>query len=200
MKKHDERLTDTPYETEIKLLGLDFAVLREKLKDSVAKCLGSLFERNEVYDDAEGSFKARGILVRLRTAGELSTLTLKRPADSQAESGMKVREEHETQVDNPDAVRALLHSTGLRVALRYEKIRETWVMQDVHILLDIMPFADVVEIEGDTEKVEAVIQVLQLGNAERSAASYHELQRQFRKQFGMPAGDDFTFADFNRRI
>jgi adenylate cyclase class 2 len=199
-KKADGSPLHTPYETEIKLLGVDFDELRERLKHVGGTCLGSVFEGNEVYDDAEGSFKAQGLLIRLRRAGDELTLTVKKDLAHKSEPGMKVREEHESRLDKPDAVRALLSAMGLQIALRYEKIRETWIMGGVQVLLDTMPFADVVEIEGHAKDVEAAITILGLSQAERSTLSYHELQRQFRQKFGMPGGDDFSFADFNPKL
>lgn len=184
-------------EIERKYLHINLQSLRQKLVDNGAHCLGAHFESNWVYDSAEGGLVGGGQLLRLRTQQchdkTRHLLTLKLPAIH--DGGFKVREERETEVADGAVMRGILEGLGYRVAARYEKIREPWRMDLVEIELDILPFDQVVELEGRAEDIESVERRLNLDNAEISTKSYHELHQEWLRQNHKPAQLSFVFDE-----
>lgn len=184
-------------EIERKYLHIDLQSVRQKLVDCGAHCLGAHFEGNWVYDTAEGGLMGGGQLLRLRTQQWRDKtrylLTLKLPVTHSG--GFKVREERETEVANGADMRSILEGLGYRVAARYEKIREPWRMDTVEVELDILPFAEVVELEGRAQDIESVERRLNLDNAEISTKSYHELHQEWLRQNHKPAQLSFVFDE-----
>ena len=184
-------------EIERKYLHIDLQSLRQKLVDCGAHCLGAHFESNRVYDTAEGGLVGGGQLLRLRTQQwrdkTRHLLTLKLPATHNG--GFKMREERETEVADGAVMHSILEGLGYRVAARYEKIREPWHMDTVEVELDILPFAEVVELEGRAQDIESVERRLNLDNAEISTKSYHELHQEWLRQNHKPAQLSFVFDE-----
>lgn len=183
-----------PLETELKVLDVDLDAVRRSLHQAGGERQGRVFEANEVFDDAAGTLRAGGILLRLRreSAAPGGLLTLKLPAPGPA--GLKTREERETRVQDPDALRAVLEGLGYRVLLRYEKVRETWDLAGCHVCLDHLPFGDFVELEGEPAAIAAVRSRLGLAGHPASDRNYHALFREHLEQRGLPAQDSFVFA------
>lgn len=187
-------------EVERKYLHVNLQSLRQKLVDNGAHCLGAHFESNWVYDTAEGGLMGGGQLLRLRTQQwrdkTRHLLTLKLPVTHSG--GFKVREERETEVANGAEMRSILEGLDYRVAARYEKIREPWRMDIVEVELDILPFAEVVELEGRAQDIESVERRLNLDNAEISIKSYHELHQEWLRQNNKPKQLSFVFDEAQR--
>ena len=162
-------------EIERKYLRVNLKNLRQKLEENGARCLGAHFESNWVFDTAAGELAAEGRLLRLRSQEwrekTRHLLTLKLP--SAAQGSFKVREERETEVADGAVLRGILEGLGYIVAARYEKVREPWLMNLVEVELDVLPFAEVVELEGRAEDITTVQRRLDLDNAEISTKSYH---------------------------
>jgi len=180
-------------EMERKYLDVDHAALRARLKALGAEFLGRWFEANAVYDDSDRSLKAAGTLLRLREKQGRHVLTLKRRPDSASPEGVKVYEEHETEVADGGALRALLAGLGYAPAFAYEKVREKWRLEGCEICLDALPFGDFLEIEGDEAGIEACARALKLPPDKASAATYHELNRRRRESAGLPPEESFVF-------
>ena len=182
-------------EIERKYLHVALQPLRQKLIDNGAHCLGAHFESNWVYDDAGGTLCESGRLLRLRSQEwpdkTLHLLTLKLPV---AEMGsFKKREERETQVADGQAMRSILAGLGYGVIARYEKIREPWRMGLVEVELDVLPFGEIVELEGPEADIVSVQTRLLLDNAETSTKSYHELHQQWLQQHNKQLKFSFVF-------
>ena len=62
---------------------------------------------------------------------------------------MKSREERETAVEDPEAVRAILARLGYRPLFRYQKYRESWTHRGQEVEVDETPIGVFLEIEGD---------------------------------------------------
>lgn len=185
-----------PIEREIKIVGADFDALRRTLQASGADFQRRVFERNELFDDAAGSLRASGRLLRLRRDGR-ALLTYKEPAPGEP-GGAKVRREVQTLVDDPDAVRGILAGLGLEPALAYEKFRETWRLGHSDICLDWLPFGRFVELEGPADELETLPARLGLDGLEQSGASYHDLNDRARLAAGLPPGGGFAFEPAER--
>lgn len=134
-------------EREIKFPSDDLAKLRERLTELEAERVGPAgFEDNWIMD-RNNELIAGGKILRLRTDGARSHLTLKGPMHM--EGKLKVREEREIVVENAEEARALFEGLGYSVVRRYQKVREEWQLGGVTIALDHTPIGDFAEFEGD---------------------------------------------------
>lgn len=178
-------------EIELKFLNADHAALRRRLAELGAEAHGSHFEANTVFDDAEGSLKARGLLLRLRQAAGRFLLTAKTPLH--APGIAKTYAEDETEVADGQAMADILAALGYRPSLRYEKVRETWTCMGCEVCLDTLPFGCFAEIEGDEKGILACATALGLSLDDSSRDTYHELNRRWREANGLQPDASFVF-------
>lgn len=139
-------MDEIPKERELKFADIDHGKVRERLMALEAECQGSsALEDNWIFD-RDGQVMGNGGLLRLRLDRRGARLTFKGPATF--EGKIKIRTEHETGVENIDAIRAILESLGFGVVRRYQKYREEWHLGSIVICLDHTPIGDFVELEG----------------------------------------------------
>jgi len=154
--------------------------VRERLRQAGAECLGAVLEDNRILDRTDGSLRASGCGLRVRTAVPVdggsarSTITFKGPIGV---SAYKSREELEIGVDDGDTAARMLTALGFTQILRYEKRRESWRLGEARIELDEPPHIGLfVEIEADTEDaIRAIQNRLGLADAGHVRASYVRL-------------------------
>lgn len=187
-------------EVERKYLDADFARLRERLVAQGARSEGVHFECNILFDKEGELFDSRRLL-RLRSrrwAGHADhVLTLKLPpvaARHAAEDGFKIREERECLVADRQTMQGILEGLGYLPAARYEKFRESWHLNGVHVDMDILPFCQVVELEGEAEHILTIEVLLELDKLPTSADSYHVLHQRWRAEQGLPPERSFVFS------
>lgn len=146
MKKRNE------VERELKFPGVELERLRSRLQELEAERLhGGTFEENWVLD-RDGALEKENCLLRLRKDNHGAFLTYKGPATFEGKT--KLRAEHETEVSDSTATRALFESLGFKVVKIYQKVREAWQLGGVTISLDHTPIGDFAEFEGEgSEKV-----------------------------------------------
>lgn len=128
------------------------------------------FEDNVLFDDERHGLRAGGKLLRLRRAEGAAVLTFKAP--SQGVPGIKTREEIESRVEDPDALRAILEGVGLRPVFRYQKYREAYAWRDAEIVLDETPLGTYLEIEGPSATIQAAADGLGYQPADYISESY----------------------------
>ncbi|HSD48476.1 MAG TPA: class IV adenylate cyclase, partial [Actinomycetota bacterium] len=145
------------------------------------------FEDNIVYDDDHGHLVRDGKLLRLRRWGDESTLTYK--AKVAGEHRHKVREEHETVVDRPDAVERMLAGLGFRPVYRYQKFRTMYGLPELHACLDETPLGCFVELEGSPEAIDQAAERLGFCRDRYVLETYRELQERQARERGEEAGD-----------
>jgi adenylate cyclase class 2 len=155
------------------------------------------FESNTVYD-RDGELAAWGRLLRLRRA-LTSTLTFKEPLPGPKTGGVKSRVEHETRVEDPAAMDAILCGLGYAPQLCYEKFRAVWELPRGLVCLDILPFGHFLEIEASPEDIPGLAMALGLRPAEAMDKSYHDLHQSWRRQNGLDASRNFVFGEDVRR-
>ena len=134
-------------EIETKFALETFGPVREALLRAGARRQDRVFEENLVLDTTDRALRQRGLLLRLRRDAR-GRITLKLPAEPSEETGLKVRQEFETEIADLDVLETILGHLGFYPALRYEKLRETWLLGETHICLDLLPFGRYLEIEG----------------------------------------------------
>lgn len=175
-------MRDGPRETEAKFRVADRPALEARLAALGAGPGDREDEVNLLLDDDDGTLRARGCAMRIRTVGGVGLLTYKGPASF--DGGVKGRLELESGVDAPANVQALLEVLGFRPRFRYDKRRTPWRFADPArplVVVDETPLGLFAEIEGEAVAVRAL--ATELGVAEESflRASYFGLWQAARE-------------------
>lgn len=149
-----------PIETEIKLRVETPAKARSLLRRHGFKIVKPrVFEQNRVLDDAKGSMRRRGMLLRLRRAGDKITCTFKGVENN---GRHKSREEREFHADNLDECTAVFTALGFTEKFRYEKYRTEFARHDEpgNVTLDETPIGTLMELEGPSRWIDATAKEL----------------------------------------
>jgi adenylate cyclase class 2 len=138
----------TPIETEIKLRVESAPKARALLRrHAFAVTALRVFERNLVLDNEQATLRESGMLLRLRSAGSVTTCTFKGPVTT---TRLKSREEIEFRASDIESCIALFEALGFREAFRYEKYRAEFARagEPGHVTLDETPIGVFMELEG----------------------------------------------------
>lgn len=156
-------------EIEVKILGIDPEVIRQKMTTLGAKQTFKGELDAIYYDDISGKIKAAGDLLRLRKEGEKRVLTVKKHPGSDQDK-VKQLDEYEIKVSNFETTRLMLTALGYQETMRIRKTREEYSLEHAKVVIDkyherlehIPPF---IEIEAQEE--EKLFEVVaQLGYSE----------------------------------
>ena len=149
---------DMNSEIEAKFVNVDHDDVRMKLKLAGATCIHPmrLMRRSVFHNDLMVSKNA---YTRVRDEGDKVTITYKQFDDAGSIHGVR---EIETTVGDFEIAVAILEQAGLSKDTYQETKRETWMLDDVEIVLDQWPWVDsYIEIEGPSEEhVKSVAGVL----------------------------------------
>jgi len=180
-------------ETEVKIYLHDLEPIRQQLEAWGATLTHErIFERNVRYDNSDGQLTQRGIVLRLREDNAVR-LTYKAPGNTVR--GIVTRDELELELSDFDTMEMILEKLGYRPYMVYEKYRTTYELNGAEIMLDELPYGNFVEIEGDVDLIEEILEQGGLQEVERREHSYtklfefvqHHLELNFR---------DLTFENF----
>jgi adenylate cyclase class 2 len=158
-------------EKKYRLTNKQYESVRTRLPEIGAKLQGEEFEENTVYE-GKGLSVGRSVL-RLRRVGDGAILTYKKRLP--ISSSVKHQREDETEVDDPEALNAILAALGFTPALVYEKRRATWLLGRTEIVIDELPFGLFMEIEGDERDIRAVETKLAVKNLKAENLTYPQL-------------------------
>jgi adenylate cyclase class 2 len=131
------------------------------------------FEDNVLFDDAAGRMAADGCLLRLRVTPWANTVTYKGPRE--VVDGIKRRDELETRVEDPEALRAILARMGLAPVFRYQKYREVFEWEEVEIVVDETPIGFFMEVEGPVDGIHRAAEAMGFGPESYVAETYADL-------------------------
>lgn len=187
-----------PLECELKYIGVDLDVLDRKLQVVNAKFCGRYFESNLVYDKPGRVLKESGVLLRLREKAGVAVLTVKKPPNEPVSQAVKVFEEIETGVTDHAAMKSALEAIGFDVAFAYEKVRAKWKYLNCTLCLDMLPYGDFVELEGDEDSIFSCAAELGLNEYETTTKTYHALNIEYRERMGMEPDESFVFSSGER--
>lgn len=150
-------------ETEIKILGIDRKAVEERLVSLGAKKVFDDEIHALYYDFTNTALQNSGCALRLRLEGAKSVLSLKKFVESKE---AKIREEHEIEVSDFNAMKYLLESLGLKAWLEIKKHRTSYKLGGAQVELDKHHDAyayipQFLEIEGhDIETIYACAELL----------------------------------------
>lgn len=181
-------------ELEVKFYLSDRPALEERLRKMGAHLAQDrLHEVNLRFDTPHGELRRTAQVLRLRkdTAVRLTYKGAARERD-----GVQQRIEIELIVDDFKSCRLLLEALGYHVCLIYEKFRTTYLVDEVQVTLDELPYGDFVEVEGpDAGRIRLVAERLGLRWQSRILMSYAALFEQVRVSLNLPFRD-LTFENF----
>ena len=121
-------------ERELKFACPSLEDLRERLREMEAERLSAATSEDNWIYDRDDELRSSQQLLRLRIDRQGARLTFKGPP--RFENEVKVRVEHETQVDDADQIHSILENLGYKVFRRYQKKREEWHVGGVTVALD----------------------------------------------------------------
>lgn len=170
-------------EIEIKLKVNNIVDIRKKIAQLGFKRQGKrCLEQNIVFDKENFSLKREGLLLRLRKFGQVNTLTLKKPVKkSDQHRHYKIREEVEVMVTDFENTSYILQSLGFKSVFIYEKYREYFKNQDIHLMVDNTPIGDFIELEGEKSEIDNMAAKLGFDQGEYITESYHALFKRKNK-------------------
>ena len=175
-------------EREVKLSFPDADAARSALLGAgAAAAHARRLQDDSLYDTAEETFRKKGCMVRLRTerwpdGSHATSITVKGPVQP---GPMKMREEHETRVEQGDVLARGFEVLGLRPWFRYQKYREEFVATDLVAAIDETPVGVFVELEGADEAIRAMVAALGKSPDDFILDSYYRLFQSRREQFGL---------------
>jgi len=141
-------------------------------------------QSDTLFDDAQGALSARRAVLRVRRDGAQCAVTFKNPAEHPT---MKLREEFETGIVDPDVMAAILEQLGLTPWFRYEKYREEFALSDVVVAIDETPVGTFVELEGSELGIATAAAALGKGPADYVIDSYRTLFLRYCAERGLAA-------------
>jgi len=183
-----------PLESEVKFYLTDIASFEDRLQKARASLLHErVHEVNYRFDTPQRTFSSEHRVLRLRQ-DQASIITYKGPSSLQ--EGVTVRDEIEFEVSDFGAARQLLEALGFVEIVRYEKWRTTWLLDNLEVTIDEMPFGNFSEIEGnDPGQIQRSASKLALDWSARINSSYMMLFDQVRRSKNIAIAN-LTFEDF----
>lgn len=167
------------------------AVLALGLTESAARRL----QDDSLFDTPDETLRTKGCVLRVRSerwsdGRATTTLTVKGPVQAGA---MKIREEHETRVEDGEALAQVLATLGLRPWFRYHKYRQEFRADDLVVAIDESPVGTFVELEGAEPAILQMAAALGSSPADFILDSYYRLFQARREQYGL-TGTDMLFV------
>ena len=164
-------------ETEAKIRVADHEPLRARLNTLGASCQGQQLHVDVYFDTADDRLRKTDTALRLRCVEQTNVLTYKGPRE---QSPYKQRQEIQTAVEDPQAIKSLLEQLGFTQSLLLEKRRQSWTLDRCRVELDTLPLlGSFVEIEGPSkEDITRVIEQLQLDKMNLTKTPYPTLVRE----------------------
>ncbi|HJQ23993.1 MAG TPA: class IV adenylate cyclase [Blastocatellia bacterium] len=148
------------------------------------------FEDNWLLDNAAQSLFKQGAALRVRIVEGRGWVTFKGAAQATTDSPLKVREEIESAVSDPEKLIELFERLGYHRAFRYQKYRTTYkiLLDDavLEVAFDETPMGNFIEIEGDERRVLGILERAGFTAADSIRESYPELQAKRCEARGVP--------------
>lgn len=154
-----------------------------------------ILETNLRFDTPDRRLGSAFQTLRLRQ-DQVCRLTWKGAGDTTG--AVRAREELEVEVSNLETTREILKALGYEIFIVYEKYRSAYMLEDVEISLDEMPFGDFCEIEGpDIHSIQKTAALLGLPWGASSKLSYLELFEIVKEKQSLKF-KDLTFSAFKK--
>jgi adenylate cyclase, class 2 len=161
-------------ETEVKIKiedPVDFCRRMTALKPEILSARH--FEDNILLDFPDQKLSLGRCLLRVRLTEKQSYLTFKGPA--RQDGIFKTREELETCLDNGPAMLQVLNRIGMHVCFQYQKYRQEFGLDGIHVAVDETPIGNYVELEGSEERIRNLAHKMGIAETQFLRSSYYSL-------------------------
>ena len=187
-------MSATGQELEVKFYLPDYSALKTRLAAEGAVLVQPrVHEINLRFDTPLEELSRTYRVLRLRQDTQ-ARVTYKGPGEES--DGVRLRQELEFTVSDFAAAQAVFEALGYRVALMYEKYRTTYVLGEVQVVLDELPYGNFIEIEGpDGGTIRRCAEKLGLDWEMRILESYVFLFERLRQARAWEF-HDLSFANF----
>ena len=169
-------MTQSGVETEVKIRIADLSGVLSRLHAlGYTTSVDRLFEANTLYDKPEQDLRERGMLLRLRQAGDKKVITWKGVGQA---GPHKSRPEVETSVGSLEAVAKILEQLGFFPQFRYEKYRTELTSagsDEGTVTVDETPIGNFIELEGPADWIDSTARELGFEAADYILDSYGKL-------------------------
>lgn len=183
---------ETTLEIEVKIACDDLNRIRDAGFDIVL-VKPRYFEDNWLLDSTDHLLLNQGAALRVRSVEGRGTITYKGIVRESATSPLKVREEIESGVGEPERIIQLFERLGYYRSFRYQKYRTVYSLtldgRRLEVVFDETPMGNFIEIEGDEENVLRVLESSGFSRRDIIRESYPELQSSFCRARGIPVED-----------
>ena len=180
-------------EIEVKFYLTDIEGMRNNILKLGAKSNGRVFEINIRYEDKNNSLMKKKSLLRLRQ-DEKTTFTLKSSPPVKSKD-YKIVNELEVEVSDFATMDQILQTLGFHPEQKYEKWRETFILDQTLFCLDSMPYGDFLEIEGQEKDIRYYASKFGLNWQKRIIFNYLTIFEIMRKNLNLDF-NDLTFNNF----
>ena len=180
-------------EIEVKFYLADIESIRNKILELGAASNGRLFETNILYEDENNSLIKKKMLLRLRR-DKKATLTFKSSPPVESKE-YKIVNELEVEVSNFEIMGHILETLGFHPEQKYEKWRETFILDQTVFCLDRMPYGDFLEIEGQEKDIRYFASSFDLDWQKRIIFNYLAIFEIMRQYLNL-GFKDITFNNF----
>ena len=162
-------------ETEAKFYVKNLRKIELRLQELKAQLIQSrIHETNLRFDNVNNDLRSTYRVLRLRQ-DEKARFTFKGPS-VEKDGGILSRQEIEFVVEDFEIAKQFLEALGFKAVVFYEKFRTTYEINDIHVMLDELPYGEFVEIEGESvEAIHIVADLLGLKWDAMVKAGYHAL-------------------------
>ena len=181
-------------ETEVKIRVADAGAMRKQLRKLGFRPIHRRsLEDNVLYDTPDRALRRIRAILRLRRYGSIWVLTYKGTPDP--DPTYKSRVELETEIEEPQALRAIFEVIGFRPVFRYQKYRVQYAKQVTgrrvsgEVSLDETPVGNFLELEGSRSWIDRVARELGFSRRDYITASYGALYLAVCRQRGVSSGD-----------
>jgi adenylate cyclase class 2 len=137
----------------------------------------------------------RGEALRLRQARDRAWLTFKGPVHGSGR--IKQRREYETALDDVRAIEEVFRVLGLSACFIYEKYRALYSLDELMVTLDEVPMGVYIELEGEPETIEVVVEKLGLRMEDAISIAYPRLYQLYRDE--NPQAPEFMIFSADKR-
>jgi predicted adenylyl cyclase CyaB len=161
-------------EIEVKIRTDELQAVRNKLEGMGAQVLQERHrEDNTLYDYRSRELTKKKQALRLRRRGGRTVLTFK--GAPQPSRRFKVREEFETEVRDEKQARRIFKALGLIPVFEYAKHRTVLRLGRVRLCLDETAIGNFLEIEGERNRITALLRSLGIPSRAMIKRDYVEM-------------------------
>jgi predicted adenylyl cyclase CyaB len=157
------------------------------------------YQSNIMFDNPAGLMQITDGRIRIRTLGKTGnkTLTYKKPIAP--ENGAKREIEYEILFQDLNGqIERILEAMEFVPTTSYERYQTKWEINGVHITLDEYPYADLIEIEGEKEKIACLAKDLGFELNDSLTKPTDTLFQEWRKERGLLFKPHMRFNDYDK--